>query len=123
MHIDQSRQTQAALAALGIPGGPLDGLLLGRIDLPADRCPHGVGGPTPVVIRAEGAFDLLPYGPTVSDLLDRPDLPAILRRPDLHQVAQLPELMAASWHAVGRHDEQSRTYRSGAVLAFTMHVS
>jgi fumarylacetoacetate (FAA) hydrolase family protein len=103
----RSLETRAALTALGIPGGPLDGLLLGRIDLPADRCPHGIGGPTPVAIRAEGAFDLLPHGPTVSDLLDRPDLPAILRRPDLQLVAELPELMAASWHAVRGPDQPS----------------
>ncbi len=100
MDIGQTQESRAALTALGVPGGPLDGLLLGRIDLPADRCPRGVGGPTPVAIRAQGAFDLLPHGPTVSDLLDRPDLPDVLRQPDLRKVAELPELVAASWHAI-----------------------
>ncbi|MCY7419186.1 MAG: fumarylacetoacetate hydrolase [Chloroflexi bacterium] len=92
--------TRAALAALGIPGGPLEGLLLGRIDLPADRCPRGIGGPTPVAVRADGVYDLLPHGPTVSDLVDRADLVDVLRRPDLRRVAELAELMAASWHDV-----------------------
>jgi len=96
--------TRAALAALGIPGGPLEGLLLGRIDLTADRCPRGIGGPTPVAVRADGVYDLLPHGPTVSDLLDRADLVDVLRRPDLRRVAELAELMAASWHDVRSPD-------------------
>lgn len=86
----------ADLTAWSAPGGPLDGLLLGRIHLPADRDPAGVGGPTPVAIRADGAYDLLPHGPTVSDLLDRDDLADVLRRPDLVRVAGLDELLAGS---------------------------
>jgi fumarylacetoacetate (FAA) hydrolase family protein len=92
------------LTAWAATGGPLDGLLVGRIQLPAPRCPHGIGGPTPVAIRGDGAYDLLPYGPTVSDLLDRSDLPELLRRPDLRRVATLPELLAGSWHADRRPD-------------------
>jgi fumarylacetoacetate (FAA) hydrolase family protein len=84
------------LAAWSAPDGPLSGLLIGRIGLPADRCPAGIGGPTPVAIRPDGAFDLLPHGPTVADLLDRPDLPELLRRPDLRRVAGLEELLAGS---------------------------
>ena len=101
---DGTADVEAALTALGTPGGPLDGLLLGRIDLPADRCPRGIGGPTPVAVRTDGAFDLLPHGPTVSDLMERPDLPELLRRSDLQRVAALPELFAGSWHAVRRPD-------------------
>jgi fumarylacetoacetate (FAA) hydrolase family protein len=107
MHHDPTFETEAALAALRLPGGPLDGLLIGRIDLPADRCPQGIGGPTPVVVRSDGAYDLLPHGPTVSDLLDRADLPDVLRRPDLRQVAELPELLAASWHDMRGPDRPS----------------
>ena len=84
------------LAAWSVPGGPLSGLLLGRVHLPADRDPAGIGGPTPVTIRPDGAYDLLPHGPTVSDLLDRDDLADVLRRPDLVRVAGLDELLAGS---------------------------
>jgi fumarylacetoacetate (FAA) hydrolase family protein len=84
------------LAAWSAPDGPLSGLLLGRIHLPADRDPAGIGGPTPVAIRPDGAFDLLPHGPTVSDLLDRDDLADLLRRPDLVRVAGLDEILAGS---------------------------
>jgi len=84
------------LAAWAAPGGPLSGVLLGRIHLPPDRDRAGVGGPTPVTIRPEGAFDLLSFGPTVSDLLDRDDLPDLLRRGDLVRVAGLDELLAGS---------------------------
>ena len=104
---DPAPEIQAAITALAIPGGPLDGLLLGRIDLPADRCPRGIGGPTPVAVRADGVYDLLPHGPTVSDLLDRVDLPDVLRRADLQRVAELPESMAASWHGVRGPDRPS----------------
>jgi fumarylacetoacetate (FAA) hydrolase family protein len=86
----------ADLAAWSAPDGPLSGLLLGRIHLPPDRDPAGIGGPTPVAIRADGAYDLLPHGPTVSDLLDRDDLADVLRRPDLARVAGLEELLAGS---------------------------
>jgi fumarylacetoacetate (FAA) hydrolase family protein len=86
----------ADLAAWSAPNGPLSGLLLGRIHLPPDRDPTGLGGPTPVAIRADGAYDLLPHGPTVSDLLDRDDLADVLRRPDLARVAGLEELLAGS---------------------------
>jgi len=105
MEIDKGVETKAALAALGMPGGPLDGLLVGRVHLPAARCSHGIGGPTPVAVRADGVFDLMPHGATVSDLLDRADLVELLRRPDLRRVAGLAELMANSWHTVHDADQ------------------
>ncbi len=71
-------------------------LLLGRVHLTVEHDPAGVGGPTPVVLRADGAYDLLPFGPTVSDLLDRDDLPDVLRRPDLVRVAMPHELVLES---------------------------
>ncbi|MFN8619973.1 MAG: fumarylacetoacetate hydrolase family protein [Chloroflexota bacterium] len=84
------------LAAWNAPGGPLSGLLVGRVHLPADRDPAGIGGPTPVAIRADGAYDLLPFGPTMADLLDRDDLADVVRRSDLVRVAELEELLAGS---------------------------
>jgi fumarylacetoacetate (FAA) hydrolase family protein len=84
------------LAAWSVAGGPLDGLLVGRIHLPPDRCPFGAGGPTPVAIRRDGVHDLLPFGPTMADLLDRSDLPALVRRPDLRPVATLEEVLDGS---------------------------
>ncbi len=104
MAVDGSASLTAELGAWAVPGGPLDGLLIGRIQLPSERCPQGVGGPTPVAIRRDGAFDLLPHGPTVSDLLERDDLPRLIRRPDLRRVAELPELLEGSWHATRRPD-------------------
>ena len=89
---------------MAAPDGPLAGALVGRIDLPPDRCPDGVGGPTPVAIRHDGVFDLLPHGPTVADLVERPDLLELVRRPDLRRVADLPELLAGSWHATRSPD-------------------
>ncbi len=104
MAVDGSASLTVDLDAWDAPGGPLDGLLIGRIQLPPDRCPHGVGGPTPVAIRRDGVFDLLPYGPTVSDLLDRDDLADVIRRADLRLVTQLPELLDGSWYATRRPD-------------------
>ncbi len=94
----------ADLTAWAAPGGPLDGLLIGRIHLPSERCLRAIGGPTPVAIRRDGVFDLLPYGPTVADLLDRADLADVVRRPDLRWVAGLPELLSGSWHETRRPD-------------------
>ncbi len=87
------------------PGGPLSGLLLARVQLPAERDAAGIGGPTPVAIRPDGVFDLLAHGPTVSDLLDRDDLTDLLRRPDLVRVAGLEELLAGS-SADARHPDR-----------------
>ncbi len=86
----------AELAAWGAPDGPLAGTCIARIELPAARCPAGIGGPTPVVLRPDGAYDLLPFGPTVADLLERTDLLAIAARTDLRRVADLAELVAGS---------------------------
>ena len=112
----------AELATWHAPGGPLSGLLLGRVELPSDRCEHGIGGPTPVAIRSDGAFDLLPHGPTVSDLLDRPDLADLVQRADLRRVADLAELIAGSWHAdragrTARHSSHPSTSRSSGPAA------
>ena len=84
------------LAAWRAPHGPLSGALLGRIHLPADRCPSGVGGPTPVAIRPDGVYDLLPHGPTIGDLLERPDLIELLRARDLRRIADLDDIVAGS---------------------------
>lgn len=92
------------LAAWAAPDGPLAGLLVARVALPASRCPAGIGGPAPVALRADGAYDLLPWGPTVADLLERPDLPAIMRRDDLRRVATLEELLEGSPADARRHD-------------------
>lgn len=97
---ESGSDTAADLEVWGSPGGPLDGALVARITLPADRCLAGVGGPTPVTIRRDGVFDLLPFGPTMADLLDRADLPDLVRRTDLRRVADLAEVLAGSPAAV-----------------------
>lgn len=99
-----SAETQSDLVAQNAGGGQLDGCLVGRVQVPADRCTHGVGGPTPVAIRPDGVFDLLPHGPTMSDLLERVDLVDLVQRPDLRRVAALDEVLAGSWHTERRAD-------------------
>jgi hypothetical protein len=42
---------ESELAGWRAPGGALEGALVGRVHLPAARCPHGIGGPTPVALR------------------------------------------------------------------------
>ena len=86
----------ARRAAWQAPDGPLAGTCIARIQLPPERCPAGIGGPTPVALRPDGAYDLLPFGPTVADLLERPDLLALATRTDLRRVADLAELVAGS---------------------------
>jgi fumarylacetoacetate (FAA) hydrolase family protein len=80
------------------PDGPLSGRLIGRIWLPAEACPRGIGGPTPVLVRDGRVIDLTTVAPTVSDLLELDDLLAVLDVADLRVVAPLPAVVAASHH-------------------------
>ena len=88
----------ADLTAWAAPGGPLDGLLIGRIQLPSQRCLRGIGGPTPVAIRRRRGLRPAALRPDGR----RPARPGGSARasapPDLRRVAGLPELLAGSWH-------------------------
>jgi fumarylacetoacetate (FAA) hydrolase family protein len=58
-----------------------------------------------VLIRKRAVLDLTSVAPTVSDLLERDDLLAILEAADLPVVGSLPEVVAASHHTRRGPDE------------------
>jgi fumarylacetoacetate (FAA) hydrolase family protein len=74
------------------------GLAVGRAHVPASMCPHGVGGPTPVVLRDGVVLDASQLAPTSADLLERPDLLAVVRDSGLPQLGTVEDLLAASHH-------------------------
>ena len=58
-----SDQARTTLAALSVPGRAAR-RPAPRSYRPAGRAsPRGIGGPTPVAVRADGVYDLLPHGP------------------------------------------------------------
>ncbi len=86
---------------------PQLGLAVGRAYLPASWCPHGLGGPTPVVIRDGLVFDASPLAPTSADLLERPDLLDVAGAAPLRRLGSAEELLEASHH---EHREPDRPY-------------
>jgi fumarylacetoacetate (FAA) hydrolase family protein len=72
------------------------GVAVGRAHLPASMCPHGVGGPTPVVIRDGLVLDASPLSPTSADLLERPDLLAVVRGSGLRRIGTVEGVLRAS---------------------------
>ena len=101
---DGSPEIKAALTALGLPGGPLDGLLLGRIDLPAERCPRGIGGPTPWRSGRRAPSTCCRTVPRYPICWSGPTWPTCCGVRTCNRVAELPELLAGSWHAVRSAD-------------------
>ena len=69
---------------LGSDPAPV-GVTVGRVWLPATRCPAGVGGPTPVAIRDGALYDVRARVATMADLLDGPDPIEIATDPRLAQ--------------------------------------
>ncbi len=70
-----------------LPEDGLAGVLIGRAWVPGD-----VPGPAPVVVREGGVFDLSALAPTVSDLLDMPDVALAVRRHPGRRIACLEEI-------------------------------
>lgn len=72
------------------------GHCVGRVWLPPSMCPAGIGGPTPVVVRPDGIYDLTAHVATVADLLDHDDALAIVADSSLPRLAALDEVLAAA---------------------------
>jgi fumarylacetoacetate (FAA) hydrolase family protein len=75
--------------------GP-QGFVVGRVWRPAVPSRGSIGGPTPVAVRDTGVYDLSAIAPTVSELLDRPDLLRVVSDPGLPKIADLEEVRAGS---------------------------
>jgi len=74
-----------------LPNDGLTGTLIGRAWIPG-----AVSGPSPVVIRTEGVFDLSRHFPTLTDLLEHPEpLSAVRAAPGI-RVASLEALLENS---------------------------
>jgi fumarylacetoacetate (FAA) hydrolase family protein len=80
------------------------GLAVARIHLPADACPRGIGGPTPVVVRASEVLDAAALAPTVAELLARDDLVAQARSASLRVIAPLADVLTESIYFRRRPD-------------------
>ncbi len=74
-----------------LPADGLAGTLIGRAWIPG-----AVSGPSPVVIRAEGVFDLARHFPTLTDLLEHPEPLKAVRAAQGVRVASLDALLENS---------------------------
>lgn len=74
-----------------LPADGLNGTLIGRAWVPGK-----VGGPSPVVVRSDGVFDLSSSFATLSDLLEVDSPLAAVREAQGTRVASLEELLANS---------------------------
>ena len=71
-------------------------LLVGRVWLPAPMAT--IAGPTPVVIRPDGVFDLWPIAPTMADLLALPHAAIAVREArDLPRIGDVDALIASTF--------------------------
>ncbi|UTW08151.1 fumarylacetoacetate hydrolase family protein [Pseudomonas benzenivorans] len=73
---------------------PVDGLrgtLIGRAWIPGE-----VAGPSPVLLREDGVYDLTGLAPTLSGLLELPDLLTRLHESTGRRIASVAELLANS---------------------------
>ncbi len=82
-------QTTLLLSAETLPADGYAGTLIGRAWIPGL-----VAGPSPVVIRADGVFDLSLLSPTVSDLLEADDPVTQVREHVGRRIGSLQELLA-----------------------------
>jgi fumarylacetoacetate (FAA) hydrolase family protein len=83
---------------------PVDGLagtLVGRAWVPGK-----ISGPSPVVIRAEGVFDLSAHFATLTDLLELPEPLQAVRETQGKRIASLEELLANS----GTHADSAKPH-------------
>lgn len=71
-----------------LPADGMRGTLVGRIWLPGEA-----PGPTPVLLREDGVFDLSQLAPTLSGLFEEPELPQRLRQLDAPRVADTKSLL------------------------------
>ncbi len=76
-----------------LPRDEFAGVLIGRVWLPAAQT-GAAAGPSPVLVRAEGVFDLSPLAATVTDLLNHGLDPASLDLSELVRVGGYDEIMA-----------------------------
>ena len=73
-----------------------DATLVGRAWLPASSS-RSIAGPSPILVRSGEAFDLFHVAPTVSQLLNRPDLTDRLTEVRaVHRIGSLADLINAS---------------------------
>ena len=71
-----------------LPADGMRGTLVGRIWLPGEA-----PGPTPVLLREDGVFDLSQLAPTLSGLFEEPELPQRLRQLDAPRIADTKLLL------------------------------
>jgi fumarylacetoacetate (FAA) hydrolase family protein len=89
----------AASVAETLPRDGYSGTLIGRIWDPQS------GGPSPVLIRAEGVFDISRTFATVRDLCERPDPASAARQANQHLVGDLESILANT-HAASRDERR-----------------
>ena len=83
---------------------PIDGLagtLIGRAWVPGN-----ISGPSPVIIRAEGVFDLSEHFATLADLLELPEPLQAVRETRGKWIASLEQLLVNS----GTHPDSSKPH-------------
>ncbi|PTQ11336.1 fumarylacetoacetate hydrolase [Sphingomonas oleivorans] len=83
-------------AANTLPVDGLNGVLVGRAWVPGD-----IAGPSPILLRAEGVFDLSHHFPTLSDLLESEAPQQALRQLSGQRIGSVEDLLANSG---ARHD-------------------
>ncbi len=71
-----------------LPADGMRGTLVGRIWLPGEA-----PGPTPVLLREDGVFDLSQLAPTLSGLFEEPELLQRLRQLDAPRIADTKSLL------------------------------
>src|SRR5881396_983563 len=77
-----------------LPADGLTGTLIGRAWLPpTDTTP---GGPSVVVLRTDGVFDISAVAPTVSSLLEMDDPVAVVRSAHGRWIGSLDDLLACA---------------------------
>ena len=89
-----------------LPADKFNGTLIGRVWVPASRT-GSVVGPSPVLIKEDGVYDLTPIAPTCADLLNESFEPAQLALPELTNLGQYEEIMA---NTMGKEREEKRPY-------------
>jgi fumarylacetoacetate (FAA) hydrolase family protein len=77
-------------SSAALPHDHADALLVGRAWVPA------FAGPAPVLVRADGLYDLTPVAPTASELFARDDAATAIRAAKLPRIADLDAALANS---------------------------
>lgn len=74
-----------------LPADGLQGTLIGRAWIPGE-----IPGPSPVLLREDGVYDLAELAPTLAGLLELPALLDHLREPQGRRIASVAELLGNS---------------------------